>query len=50
MKQVARNLTNFEDGFTRDKKYLLMDHVGRNPPPDSTSVAPYVTFPSCSSS
>jgi len=25
MKQVARELTNFEDGFLNDKRYLLMD-------------------------
>ena len=25
MKQIARNLTNFEDGFLNGKRYLLMD-------------------------
>lgn len=25
MKQMARNLTNFEDGFLNDKRYLIMD-------------------------
>ena len=29
MKQIARELTNFEDGFLRDKKYLLMDRDGK---------------------
>ncbi|MCY2995430.1 MAG: integrase core domain-containing protein [Planctomycetota bacterium] len=29
MKQTARELTNFEDGFLRDKKYLLMDRDGK---------------------
>ena len=25
MRQIARNLTNFEDGFFNGKRYLLMD-------------------------
>jgi putative transposase len=29
MKQVARELTNFQDGFLRDKRYLLMDRDGK---------------------
>ena len=29
MKQVARELTNFEDGFLRDKTHLLMDRDGK---------------------
>jgi transposase InsO family protein len=29
MKQVARELTNFEDGFLRDKKLVLMDRDGK---------------------
>jgi putative transposase len=29
MKQIARNLTNFEDGFLREKRYLLMDRDGK---------------------
>lgn len=29
MKQVARELTNFEDGFLNAKRYLLMDRDGK---------------------
>ena len=29
MKQIAKNLTNFEDGFLNGKRYLLMDRDGK---------------------
>ena len=29
MKQIARDLTNFEDGFLNGKRYLLMDRDGK---------------------
>jgi putative transposase len=29
MKQIARELTNFQDGFLRDKKHVLMDRDGK---------------------
>ncbi len=29
MKQIARELTNFEDGFLNEKRYLLMDRDGK---------------------
>ncbi|MFH1921223.1 MAG: hypothetical protein ABIP48_15255 [Planctomycetota bacterium] len=29
MRQIARNLTNFEDGFLNDTRYLVMDRDGR---------------------
>ncbi len=29
MKQAARELTNFEDGFLNDKRYLIMDRDGK---------------------
>ena len=28
MKQQARELTNFEDGFLKDKEYIIMDRDG----------------------
>ncbi|WP_261344936.1 hypothetical protein [Novipirellula artificiosorum] len=39
MKMIARELTNYEDGFLKDKKYLIMDrvvvYVGSNLDPKS---------------
>ena len=32
MKQIARNLTDFEDGFLNGKRYLLMDRDGKFTP------------------
>ncbi len=32
MKQIARNLTDFEDGFFNDKRYVIMDRDGKFSP------------------